>query len=74
MNMFKSAITLLFLLAFSALAVQAADPVSVTVLENGPDRILVNYRFADFTRQTVDIEGEDKPALIAEMLMLYFVQ
>ncbi|MDX2342262.1 MAG: MaoC family dehydratase [Acidimicrobiia bacterium] len=23
---------------------------------------------------TVDIEGEDKPALIAEMLMLYFVQ
>ncbi len=58
MNTFKTAIILLILLAFSALAVQAADPVSVTVLENGPDRILVNYRFADFTERTVNIGGE----------------
>jgi hypothetical protein len=58
MNMKKSAFTLLCLLAFSALAVQAADPVSVTVLENGPERILVNYRFADFSERAIDIGGE----------------
>jgi len=58
MKTHKSAITLLFLLAFSTLAVQAADPVSVTVLENGPTRIVVQYQFDDYSEQTVDIEGE----------------
>ena len=53
-----NAITLLIILASTTLAVQAADPVSVTVLESGPDRILVNYRFADFTERTIDIDGE----------------
>jgi len=57
-NILARTMILLLLLALFAPAVSAADPVSVTVLENSSERILVNYRFADFTQRPVEIDGE----------------
>jgi hypothetical protein len=55
----------LFALAFACVGVPAlaAGPVSVTVVENTPERVVVDYQISDFVQAAVNVEGQAYTAL-----------